>query len=70
MRRESVVLGIAVTVTAVWVVTILVQVIDPSRQAPAAVNGIMAAVVSGLFGTALARAARRNGKNGDDDAAS
>jgi hypothetical protein len=65
--RETVVLGIAVTVTAVWVIATLVQVLDPAREVPAAVNGIMGAVVSVLIGTSVASAARRGGKNGNGD---
>lgn len=59
--REKVLRGIAVTVTVVWVVATLVQVIDPSRTVPATVNVIMGMVVSALFGAAAVAGTRRNG---------
>ena len=62
--RERVLRGIAVTVTAVWVLATLVQVIDPARQVPSTVNVIMGMVVSALFGAAAIKSGRRNG---DDD---
>jgi hypothetical protein len=67
--RERVLRGIAVTVTGVWVVATIVQVVDPMRQVPATVNVIMGMVVSALFGAAAVSSARRNGNgNGDKDA--
>lgn len=63
--RERVLRGIAITVTAVWVIATVVQVIDPSRQVPSTVNVIMGMVVSALFGAAAISHTRRNG-NGDD----
>ena len=67
--RERVLRGIAVTVTAVWVIATVVQVIDPTRQVPNTVNVIMGMVVSALFGAAAVSASRRNGNgNGDKDA--
>lgn len=63
--RDRVLRGIAVTVTAVWVVATLVQVIDPTRQVPNTVNVVMGMVVSALFGAAAVRSSRRNG-NGDE----
>jgi hypothetical protein len=67
--REKVLRGIAVTVTAVWVVATVVQVIDPTRQVPSTVNVIMGMVVSALFGAAAISGTRRNGGrgNGDED---
>jgi uncharacterized membrane-anchored protein len=62
--RERVLRGIAVTVTAVWVVATVVQVIDPSRQVPSTVNVVMGMIVSALFGAAAVTASRKNG-NGD-----
>ena len=64
--REKVLRGIAVTVTAVWVIATVVQVIDPTRQVPSTVNVIMGMVVSALFGAAAVSGARR-GRNGDGD---
>lgn len=64
--REKVLRGIAVTVTAVWVLATLVQVIDPSRQVPNTVNVVMGMVVSALFGAAAVSASRKNGNGGDD----
>ena len=64
--RDRVLRGIAVTVTAVWVVATVVQVIDPTRQVPSTVNVIMGMVVSALFGAAAISHTRRNGDNGDD----
>jgi hypothetical protein len=66
-QRERVLRGIAVTVTGVWVIATVVQVIDPMRQVPATVNVIMGMVVSALFGAAAVSSARKNG-NGDKDA--
>jgi len=62
--RDRVLRGIAVTVTAVWVVATMVQVVDPTRQVPNTVNVVMGMVVSALFGAAAVRSGRRNG-NGD-----
>ena len=59
--RDRVLRGIAITVTAVWVVATVVQVIDPSRQVPSTVNVIMGMVVSALFGAAAVSSRRRNG---------
>ena len=59
--RDRVLRGIAITVTAVWVVATVVQVIDPSRQVPPTVNVIMGMVVSALFGAAAVSSRRRNG---------
>ncbi len=63
--KDRVLRGIALTVTAVWVVATLVQVVDPTRQVPNTVNVIMGMVVSALFGAAAISHSRRNG-NGDD----
>jgi hypothetical protein len=65
--RDKVLRGIAVTVTAVWVLSTLVQVIDPARQVPNTVNVVMGMVVSALFGAAAVRTTRKNG-DGDRDA--
>jgi hypothetical protein len=63
---ERVLRGIAVTVTAVWVITTLAQVIDPHRQVPETVNYIFGIVVSSLFGAAAIKSRNKNGngKNG------
>ena len=67
--REKVLRGIAVTVTAVWVLATLVQVADPSRQVPTTVNAIMGLVVTALFGASAIRGSRRNGNgNGGNGA--
>lgn len=60
--RERVLRGIAVIVTAVWVATVAVQVIDPSRQVPQSVNIIMGMIVSGLLGVAAVNRSR-NGRD-------
>lgn len=65
--REKVLRGIAVTVTAVWVVATLVQVVDPGRQVPSTVNVIMGMVVSALFGAAAISHTRRNGNGRGDE---
>lgn len=62
--RERVLLGIGCTVTAVWVIAVLVQVIFPTHVVPQAVHGIMFVIASSFFGSA-AWAARRNEKNGN-----
>lgn len=64
--RETVRLGIAVTVAAVWTVSNLVQVADPQRVVPTYVNLIMAGVVGWFFGSWIGERRKRNG--GDDDA--
>lgn len=67
---ERVLRGIAVTVTAVWVITTLAQLIDPTRQVPETVNYIFGIVVSSLFGAAAIRGRKNgngNGKNGGKD---
>lgn len=61
--RETVLLGIAVTVCAVWTIASLVQLADPHRTVPTYVNIIMAAVVGSLFGAAGFKLTRRNGKD-------
>jgi len=67
--NDGVLRGIAVTVTAVWVMTVIVQVIDPVRQVPGAVNYAFGIAVSALLGSVGAQEIRkrRNG-NGEHDA--
>ncbi len=65
--QETVVLGIAVTVCAVWTIASLVQLAFPDRTVPTYVNIIMAAVVGSLFGAAGFQLTKRNGKAGDDE---
>lgn len=65
--RETVLLGIAVIVCAVWTIASLVQVADPHRQVPTYVNIIMAAVVGSLFGAAGFKLTRKNGNGGTKD---
>ena len=62
--RDRLLLGISVTVTGVWVVATLVQVIDPHRQVPPTVNAIMGIIVTALFSTYGVRTIRRNGNGG------
>lgn len=50
---EKVFLGIAITVTAVWTVANLVQVILPNRPVPSYVNIVMMAVATSFFGGAV-----------------
>lgn len=60
---ERVFLGIATTVTIVWSIANLVQVVSPVRQAPTSVNVIMGIVATSFFGAAVyaGRRAERNG---------
>ena len=58
-------LGVAVLVFALWLVANSAQVYDNNRQVPLYVNLMFAAVVGWLFGS---WAVKR--KNGDDDDAS
>lgn len=62
---EKVLRGIAVTVTAVWVITTLAQVLDPHRQVPETVNYIFGIVVSSLFGAAAIRGRNKGNGNGN-----
>lgn len=64
-ERDRVLRGIAVTATAVWVLAVLVQLIDPTRQVPDSVNVVMGIAVSALVGTVAASTIKRNGGNGD-----
>lgn len=62
--QEKVYLGIAVTVTAVWVIATLVQVAFPERVVPTYVNIIMVTVAAAFFGAHGVKSARRNGNGG------
>lgn len=55
--RPKVLDAIAMTVTFIWALAMVAQLLDPAdRQVPLEVHGIMAALVSALFGVgALAR---------------
>lgn len=65
--RWTVYNGIALTVTAVWAIANIVQVVDPSRPVSALTHGIMATVASAFFGAGMLSdiRKRRNGKDGD-----
>jgi hypothetical protein len=58
--HERVFLGIAITVTVVWAVATLVQVIDPKHQVPTYANLVMMTVAGSFFGGAV-WAGRKNG---------
>lgn len=64
---ERTFLGIAITVTAVWAVATLFQVVSPSHVVPNTVNYVMGIVATGFFGGALIAGRKNgNGKNGDE----
>lgn len=63
--RETVLLGIAVIVAAVWTIASLVQVADPGRQVPTYVNLTMAAVVGFFFGAGAIQSRRKRNGNGN-----
>lgn len=58
--HERVYLGIAVTVTAVWAIATLVQVVFPERVVPSYANVIMGIVAAAFFGASVVKS-RRNG---------
>lgn len=64
-ERDRVLRGIAVIATAVWVIAVLTQIIDPSRQVPDSVNVVMGLIVSALVGSSAVSAVRKNGKDHD-----
>ena len=51
--------AIAMTVTFVWALAVIAQIIDPSREVPGTVHYIMGALVSALFG--ISAISKRNG---------
>ena len=57
---ERVFLGIAVTVTAVWSLATIVQVISPAHPVPETANLTMGTVAAAFFGGALISSRRRN----------
>lgn len=59
---ERTFLGIAITVTFVWAVATLVQVIFPAHVVPTSINLVMGTVATGFFGGALVSS--RRGSNG------
>lgn len=63
--RGAVYNGIALTVTGVWALANIVQIIDPSRPVSSLTHGIMATVASAFFGAGLIADRRRNGKDND-----
>ena len=62
--RETIRLGVAVMVAALWLVANAAQVYDNQRQVPLYVNLMFAAVVGWLFGSWAVK--RKNGNGGDD----
>ena len=64
--RETIRLGIAVMVAALWLVANSAQVYDNSREVPLYVNLMFAAIVGWFFGSWIGE---RRKRNGDDDAA-
>lgn len=49
------------TVTIVWTIATLVQVVDPSREVPTYANVIMGIVATAFFGASVVVGKRRNG---------
>lgn len=60
-RRENILLVIACSIVAIWIIGVAVQVIFPSHIVPPEVHGIVFVVVSGLFGSAALSARSRKG---------
>lgn len=52
------------TVTIVWTVATLVQVVDPGRVVPTYANVIMGIVATAFFGASVVVARKRNGNGG------
>lgn len=68
---ERVFLGIAITVTAIWAIGTMVQIIIPTRAVPEYANFIMMTVAGAFFGGTIISSRRRNegnnSKNDEDD---
>lgn len=64
--RETIRLGIAVCVAALWLLANGIQTLDNTREAPLYVNLMFAAIVGWFFGSWIGERRKRNG--GDDDA--
>lgn len=64
--RWSVYNTVALTVTAVWAIANIVQVVDPSRPVSLSTHAIMATVASAFFGAGVVADIRkqRNGNGG------
>lgn len=58
---ERVFLGIAITVTVVWAIATLVQVVSPTHQVPTYANLVMMTVAGSFFGGAVIAGRKRNG---------
>jgi hypothetical protein len=56
---ERTLLGIAVTITAVWALATIVQVFIPSRVVPSYANLLMMTVAGAFFGGAMLASKRR-----------
>lgn len=64
--REGLLKGITVTVLSVWVLSVVVQIIDPSRQVPLTVNALAGTVVTALVTGVVVGRRNGNGRgNGD-----
>jgi hypothetical protein len=63
---ERVLLFIACTVTALWALTVVVQIIFPNHPIPAAVNNIMMIVATSFFAGSLASNVRSKNGNGNN----
>lgn len=57
---ERVFLGIAISVTALWVIATVVQLIAPSRTVPEYVNVVMMTVAGSFFGGAVLTSRAKN----------
>lgn len=64
---EKVFLGIAITVTIVWAIATVVQVVDPSRDVPEYANLVMMTVAGSFFGGAVVTARKKKPANGGED---
>jgi len=62
-------LGIAVTVTLVWAVATVVQIVSPDHVVPEYANLVMMTVAGSFFGGAVisARAKKKSNGDGQDD---
>jgi len=57
--REIVLLVLGCVITAVWVISVLVQIALPSRVVPAEVHAVMLLLVPILFGSAAWQARKQ-----------
>lgn len=65
MTYERTFLAIAATVTILWAIATLVQIVTPTRPVPPALKYVMMSVAGCFFGGSVLSAYRR--KNGSDD---